>query len=172
MMLTPKFSDGLYGQNTFPGMDIGVEIAPGVQLTLTGGDNGTGKLTRIIGNSINFGVVTFTKPELISNGDAYLSDGKLHLEAVIDLSLEFGGANAINLDITKLSTSGNAFESTSFSLSTNRGDNLLPIYDYPRQNRIGNFTQSADTTLRMVFVINPQQHGRLSDRFQIEATTL
>lgn len=151
---------------------MAAELESSIQISLSEGTNQSGKKTYLVGNAINFGDISFIHPELISNGDAYLENGHLKLEAVLNIGVVFSGASQALLDITRLLASTNPFTKTYYSLSTNRSDTLSEVYDEPRSNRLTAITESATVPVRLVLEIKPQQQGKLSDHFRLEATTL
>ncbi|MBI4411423.1 MAG: hypothetical protein HY541_02940 [Deltaproteobacteria bacterium] len=151
---------------------MGVALASSVQLGISDGVNQSGKKTYLTGGNIDFGEVSFVHPELIGNGDAYLAEGRLRLEAVVSIDVVFSGASSVALQLTRLKASTNPFDKTWYSLSTNRSDTLSEIYDEPRSNLIDTVTETATRTLRMALEIKPQQEGRINDRFRLEATAL
>lgn len=152
-----------------PLFNMGVALASSIQLGLLEGTNQTGRKTYLAGGNIDFGEVSFVHPELIGNGDAYLQAGRLRLEAVVNVDVTFSGASSINLQLTRLNASTNSFDKTYYSLSVNRSDELLEIYDEPRFNLITTVNETLTQPLRMVLEIKPQQQGRIYDRFRLEA---
>ncbi len=151
---------------------MAADIQSSIQISLSEGTNQSGKKTYLVGNSINFGEISFIHPELTSNGDAYLENGHLKLEAVLNVGVIFSGASQATLDVTRLLASTNPFTKTYYSLSTNRSDTLSEVYDEPRTNTLTTITESATVPLRLVLEIKPQQQGKLSDHFRLETTTL
>lgn len=169
-LLVPKFSM-LWGTES-PPMTVGATAGSSIELSIDGGVNQFGKRTVVVGNAIDFGNVSFTHPELIANGDAYLENGYLRLEAIFEVGLVFGGATAVDLTLKKIDPSQHSFHNTYYSLSTNRSDILQPIYEDPRSNHLARLVSSSTLTLRTVMEISPQQQGRLADRFRLEANAL
>lgn len=151
---------------------MAADIQSSIQISLSEGTNQSGKKTYLVGNSINFGEISFIHPELTSNGDAYLENGHLKLEAVLNVGVVFSGASQAMLDVTRLLASTNPFTKTYYSLSINRSDTLSEVYDEPRSNRLTTITESATIPVRLVLEIKPQQQGKLSDHFRLETTTL
>lgn len=155
-----------------PPVTVGATASSSIELSIGGGVNQFGKSTVVVGNAVDFGNVSFTHPELIANGDAYLEKGYLRLEAIFEAGLVFGGATAIDLSLKKVDPSQQSFHNTYYSLSTNRSDTVEPIYEDPRSNRLARLVASSTLTLRTVMEISPQQQGRLADRFRLEANAL
>lgn len=152
--------------------DVGAAVATEIQLSLEEGVNENGRRTFVRNSSIDFGSVSFVRPELISNGDSYLEDGHLMLEAVFAVSVVFNGASSVSLDLSKLRMSPNPFLKTYYSTSISRTHALTEIMEDPLKNNLNRVAQSTSQTLRMVFKISPQQQGSLTDRFRIEASSL
>lgn len=155
-----------------PSVTVGATASSSIELSIDGGVNQFGKRTVVVGNAIDFGNVSFTHPELIANGDAYLENGYLRLEAIFEVGLVFGGATAVDLTLKKIDPSQHSFHNTHYSLSTNRSDILEPIYEDPRSNHLTRLVSSSTLALRTVMEISPQQQGRLADRFRLEANAL
>ncbi len=157
------------GQTAF---DAGATIVSSVQIGVSEGTNQFGRKTIFQGGLIDFGAVTFTHPEQVASGDAYREEGNLKLEAVVDVDIVFGGASSVSLELMKLRTSANPFNDAYYSLSTIRTDLAQQIYEEPRSNRIQTLTGSTSFPLRLILEVRPNQTGRLSDRFRLQATTL
>lgn len=153
-------------------VDIGATVTTGIQLALSEGTNQFGKRTLLYGNAVNFGSVSFINPERIINGDAYLEDGLLVLEAVINFDIIFNGANAVFLQLSKLHASTNPFHKAGYSLAINRATTATEILTDPSKNTLATITESKSIPLRLTFEISPQQQGKISDRFRLEATSL
>src|SRR3989338_4118254 len=102
---------------------FGAQLTPTIQLTLEGGSNQFGKRTSIVNNSLDFGSVTFTHPELTSNGDAFLEDGLLKLEAIFDVGVVLSGTNSVALSLSRLRSSTNPFYRASYGFFYHR-----PLY--------------------------------------------
>ena len=151
-MASPLLGQG--GQDGGSPVTMGAQVERGLQLSLAGGTNPLGKKTFFSGNTIDFGAVTFTQPELITNGDAYLEIGKLRLEAVLNMNLVFGGVASVTLDLTKLKASANSFRETYYSTSINRSDPLTVILQEPQKNRLQTLTASAEVPIRIVLDSN------------------
>lgn len=173
-LISPLMTDQGYAQATQPSnMDVGAMLSPTIALELSGGTNQFGQRTLLSGMGINFGTVTFTHPELIVNGAAYLQQGNLQLEAVVNVGITFSGASAVQLSISRLRVSANSFHKTYYSPSINRSDVPTVIYDDPQKNQIGTVTQGQTSIpIRLVMGITPQQTGRISDRFRVEAQAI
>lgn len=155
---------------TFPTFDIGTELIPALQIGLENGTNQEGRQTFVSGNSVPFGSVMFTHPELVTNGAAYLKDGNLILEAVVNVRVVYGGATSVALDLTRQQASTNSFRQTYYSLSVNRGETPVAIYTDPQKNRVATLTAGNSLQpIRLLMEITPQQTGRISDRFKLEA---
>lgn len=150
----------------------GADVSTGIQLSLTGGSNQSGKITRVFANSIDFGSVSFITPELIANGDAYVENNHLMLEAIVTVGMVFNGATSASMTLKRLRASANPFYETYYSLQMNRQDVKTTIEEDPLQSTLGTFTEQTDLSLRLVFEISPQQKGHLTDRFELEAGAL
>lgn len=153
-------------------VDVGASPTPEIQLGLKGGTNQFGKRTILTGSAIDFGNVSFIHPETIMNGDAFLEDGHLKLEAVIGIDVTFSGAASVKLELTRLAQSANPFHETYYSLSLDRAQAPTKVLDFPAKNNLITITKATTVPLRMIFEISPQQKGRISDRFRLEANTL
>lgn len=154
------------------GTDVGVTLNPSIQITLTEGTNQFGKKTILLGNNIDFGTVTFTHPEAVSNGDAYVESGFLRLEAVLNVGVVFGGVSSVGLDLKKLKVSPTPFHQVYYSLSMDRSSVNTTILEDPLSNRLSTLTGSDSVPLKLIFEINPSQKGRLTDRLRLEANAL
>jgi len=168
-LLATSFSLILSGAQQTP-TGVGAVIDPSIAITITGGYNSAGKATIFVNDQIDFGNVNFISPESISNGDAFRERNVLTLEAVLDIAIDFNGANSVALELSKLKTSSNPFAQTRYSLSRERGSQAEVIFEHPRSNRIMRLAHSDHLTLRMLFDINPSQSGKIFDQFQLEAT--
>lgn len=152
--------------------DVGADITTGVQLQMAGGSNQNGKRTLLQGTSINFGAVSFINPEFTTNGDAYLENNHLMLETIIDIGVVFNGATSVSMQLNKQRASINPFYKTYYSLSVNRTSTKTETAEDPLWSPLTTITEPATVSLRMVYEILPQQKGRLTDRFKLEATSL
>lgn len=153
-------------------MDVGAVVNAGIEIGLSEGVNPSGKKTIFAGNAIDFGSVTFTHPELVFNGDAYLEKGYLRLEAIINFGVTFGGTPSVALDLTRVKKTPRSFHETYFSLSTNRSDLVQAVFEEPQSNRLTTLTSSSTIPLRMIMEVSPSQQGRMTDRFRLEAQSL
>lgn len=153
-------------------VDTGADVVAAIQLSLADGTNSSGKRTRVYLNNISFGSVSFIAPELISNGDSYLEDHHLMLEAIVNVEAVFNGASSASLQLKKMRTSTNPFYKTYYSLLVGRNDIKTEIQEDPLKDDLGIITEPTTLPLRLVFEISPQQKGHLTDRFRLEATTL
>lgn len=153
-------------------VDTGADVITAIQLGLANGTNQSGKRTRVYLNNISFGSVSFITPELTSNGDAYMENHNLMLEAVINIEATFNGANSASLQLKRMRMSTNPFHKTYYSLLTGRNDVKTEIQEDPLKDDLGIITEPTTLPLRLVFEISPQQKGHLTDRFRLEATTL
>lgn len=160
-------ADRLYAQSG--SVDIGASVDSEVQLALRGVRNNFGKLTTLNGPAIQFGTVSFVNPETISNGDAYLENNHLMLEASTQVDITFNSANSVALSLKKMHLSDNPFYKTYYSLSTARTQPPEEIQMDPLESRLTSVTESSTIDLRLVFEISPRQQGRIFDRFQMEA---
>lgn len=152
--------------------DVGADIMTGIQLALSGGTNQSGRRTILSNSILDFGSVSFITPELIANGDSFLENNHLMLEAVVNVDIVFNGTNAVFTKLSKLRTSTNPFYKTYYSLTTSRSGTKTEIQEDPIKSDLTTITEPSTITLRMLFEVSPQQTGRLSDRFRLEATTL
>lgn len=162
----------LFGQTSTPNLETGVTLEPALEIGITGGTNPLGKKTLFAGGGINFGTISFTHPERISNGDAYLKNNLLHLEAIMQVSVTFNGFDSVALELKKLPSGGNSFHQSSYSLSTQREVAPEVIFEDPRNNRVQTLTQSSETLLRLVLEMTPRQKGWVRDGFRLEARGL
>lgn len=154
-----------------PLFSIAATPIPEIKLEITGGNNQTGRRTIVLNNSINFGTVSFIHPETIANGDSYLENGHLLLEAVVDLDVTFSGTNSVLLELSKLKLSTNSFYRTYHSLSIDRSQKPEETQTDPSKSQLKAVTNSETVPLRLVFEITPQQTGAISDRFRLEANS-
>lgn len=169
--VTPLTPRPLRQTTVEPDVDFGAQVTTGIQMSLAAGSNESGRRTLISGSSIDFGSVSFVHPDLISNGAAYLDSGNLILEAVVSVEVVFNGASAVTLDLSRLLTSANSFHKSSYALSINRSTVLTEVLDDPNKSRLSTLTETTSVPLRLAFEITPQQQGRLTDRFRLEATS-
>lgn len=147
-------------------------VSTDLQLTISGGNNERGKRTLLMGDSIQFGQVSFVQPETISTGDAYLDNGSLMLEAILDVNTVFNGTNQVRINLNKYSDSSNPFNEIYYSLSTSRAQSLEKVQTSPAKNPLKTIRRSSEFSLRVVFEIAPQQKGDFYDRLKLEALPL
>lgn len=150
-------------------VSFGATVPPALQIRVDGGTNQYGKRTIFSGSGVDFGTVTFTHPELVGNGDAYIANDKLMLESVLEVTTTFNGLQAVRVDLSKLAGSPNPFHRTSYSLSNNRSELPTEILTEPQANRLTTMMNPGTFAVRMVFEIVAQQSGTLSDRFRLLA---
>jgi len=143
-----------------------------IQISLSGGTNQYGKKTVFQGRTLNFGKVSFIHPEQISNGDAYLYNGNLRLEAIVNVDVIFNGATSVSLHLSKYRDSTSPFHNSYFSSSVDRAHSLEKIDEQPLSNLINTINSAKTTAFRLVLEISPQQTGKLTNRFLLEARSL
>jgi hypothetical protein len=165
------FSEGVAQTSPPPTaeLQIGTDLIPSIELGFKGGTNEYGKITVITPSGVDFGSVTFTRPELISNGDAYWVDPVLRLEAVLEVKVNFNSISQVALTLTQQPKSSNPFYASYYSVSLRRSEILNPIQGFPRENQVKVLTQPEEVPLRLAFDIQPRQQGRLVDYFRITA---
>jgi|APSaa5957512535_1039671.scaffolds.fasta_scaffold69460_2 hypothetical protein len=151
--------------------DFGASPETSIQIDLVGGTNQNNRKTFLTAGAIDFGSVSFIHPELIANGDAYVENGVLKLESIINVELIFNGADSVRTSLSKLRVSSNPFSKSYYSLSTTRSHSLTEILEDPNKNDLGAVTEPSTLTVRVVFDILPSQKGRISDRFKLEAVS-
>ena len=151
-------------------LEMGATVIPSILVTLEGGRNARGKSTAFISNQIDFGNVSFINPDNIANGDAFRQGNNLILEAVLNVSIDFNGADNVSLSLSKLKTSINSFAKSSFSLLNSIDGPSSKILEYPRSSRIATLHEPSTLMLRLLFDISPQQTGRIYDQFQLEVS--
>lgn len=154
-----------------PLFSIGASPVPEIQLAVTGGNSQSGRRTLVLNNSINFGNVSFIHPEAIANGDSYLENGHLLLEAVVDLGVAFSGTNSVALELSRLNLSTNPFYRVYHSLTLDRSQKPEETQNDPNRSQLKTLTNTETVSLRLVFEIRPQQTGSISDRFRLEASS-
>lgn len=147
-------------------------VSAELELTISGGNNEKGKRTLLLSDAIQFGKVSFVQPEIIATGDAYLSDGSLMLEAIIEIATVFNGTNQVSLRLTKLNESSNSFHAVYYSPSVSRSQSLEKVQTSPSKNLIKTIRKSTDFPIRVVFEISPEQKGDFYDRLKLEATSI
>lgn len=152
-----------------PNLNFGVTINPELQISIRDEVNAYGRRTLFTGSGVEFGSVSFTHPELIGNGDAYIQNNRLMLEAVLNISIMYNGVNTVQVDLTKVAGSPNPFKNAYYDLSKNRATMPIEILMEPRANRLATMVNPGAFTLRLVFEVSPQQSGALSDRFRVSA---
>jgi hypothetical protein len=156
-----------------PEMALGASVVPTIALRLSSGANQFGQTTMLNGASIDFGLVTFTHPERVANGAAYLEQGNLRLEAVTLIETIFSGANAVAIDLSQLPLTDGAFHRVYYSTSTNRSVTPDVVSTHPQKDRIDTVTSGqTNLNIRLVMEITPQQSGRLYSRLRMEAQAL
>lgn len=159
----------LAGAIDTPNLNFGVTVNPELQISIRDEVNAYGRRTLFTGSGVNFGSVSFTHPELIGNGDAYIQNNRLMLEAVLSIAIAYNGVNTVQVDLTKVAGSPAPFKGTYFDLSKNRATMPIEVLLEPRSNRLTTMSNPGSFTLRLVFEVSPQQSGALSDRFRISA---
>ena len=152
-------------------VEIGALMPSAVEMSIAGGTNEYGKQTIFLVNNIDFGTVSFIHPEAISNGDAFIENGFLKLESVLNIGIQFSGVNTVAVDLSKLPISSNPFAETYYSLSISRASVPVVIYTEPQFNRVSSFTSSSTVVLRMIYAIKQQQSGKIYDRFRLTASS-
>ncbi len=163
----------LYAEITdeVPLFSIGATPVPEIQLSIAGGTNNSGRRTLVLNNSVSFGNVSFIHPEAIANGDSYLENGHLFLEAVVDVGIIFSGTNSVVLELSRLNLSNNSFFRTYHSLFTDRSQTPEQTSNDPNKSQLKTLTNTETVPIRLVFEIKPQQTGNISDRFRLEASS-
>lgn len=152
-----------------PNLNFGVTVNPELQITIKDEVNAYGRRTLFTGSGVEFGSVSFTHPELIGNGDAYIQNNRLMLEAVLAVGIMYNGVNTVQVDLTKVAGSPNPFKNVYYDLSKNRTTMPIEVLMEPRVMRILSMNNPSTFTLRLIFEVAPQQSGSLSDRLRISA---
>lgn len=155
-----------------PGFAFVTTVNPELQIGLNGGTNPTGRQTIFTPAGVSFGNVSFIHPELISNGDAYLVNNVLNLEAILVVSIIYNGFPSVGLDITKGAGAPAPFKAVYYSMSLDRNVPLNEVVTEPASIRITTLSAPQTITLRMVFQISALQSGNISDRLRLTALTL
>jgi hypothetical protein len=166
----PSLESGEALAHEVDGISVGAKVVPSIYLKVTGGKNQLGKETRFVGNGIHFGEVSFIDPASVANGDAYLRDGYLFLEAVINVNVVFNGGDRGVIGISKFPQSHKSFHSAYYSDSVNRNANLAEIFTFPAENRVAILSGPQIFPVRLAFKVSPRQQGVLKDRFRIVGT--
>lgn len=151
----------------FPPIGFGVNVNPEIQITITGGVNVYGKQTIFNGSGVDFGSVNFVHPEFIGNGDAYIQNDRLILEAILDLGIAYSGLSSVVVNLTKIGGSANPFNKCSYSLSLNRSSLSIEVQTEPQFNPVVTLANPGHTTLRMLFELTPKQSGAMTERFRL-----
>lgn len=151
----------------FPPVGFGVNVTPEIQITITGGINAYGKQTIFSGSGVDFGSVNFVHPEFIGNGDAYIQNDRLVLEAVLDLGIAYSGLTSVAVNLTKIGGSANPFYKSSYGLNLDRSAVPIEFQTEPQYDTITTLTTPGHVTLRMLFEITPKQSGALTERFRL-----
>jgi hypothetical protein len=151
----------------FPPVGFGVNVNPEIQITINGGINVYGKQTIFNGSGVDFGSVNFVHPEFIGNGDAYIQNGRLVLEAVLDVNVAYSGLNSVAVNVTKIGGSPNPFSKCSYSLNLNRSAVPIDFQTEPQYDTITTLTSPGHIVLRTLFEISPKQSGVMTERFRL-----
>lgn len=159
-------------QATTSPFNFTASVGTDLQLTLSGGSNEKGKRTLLLSNAIQFGKVSFVKTDAMTTGDAYLNNGSLMLEAIIDTATVFNGTSQVSLQLSKNSDSANAFHQVYYSLAKSRSQPLEKVKVTPSKNLLKTIRKSTDFSVRIVFEIAPQQKGEFYDELKLEATSI
>lgn len=157
--------------NQTPNLSFGTTVDAALQITLRDGTNLYGRRTIFSGSGVEFGRVTFTNPGLVGNGDAYIDDNRLFLEAILDIGISFSGLLSAAVDLSKVAGAPNSFKSSLFSLSKNRSELAVEVLTEPRANRLATINSPTTFPIRFVFEVSPQQSGNIADRFRIIASS-
>lgn len=155
-----------------PGFAFVTTVNPELQIGINGGINPTGRQTIFTPAGISFGHVSFIHPETISNGDAYLANNVLNLEAILAVGVIYNGFPSVGLDITKIAGAPAPFKAIFYSLSLDRNVPLNEVVTEPSSIRITTINAPQTVTLRVVFQISALQTGNISDRLRLTALTL
>jgi len=93
-----------------PDFTFGTTVDAALQISIRDGVSLYGHRTIFTGSGVDFGRVTFTNPELIGNGDAYVDNNKLYVEAILDIGIIFSGLLSVHVDLSKLMGAPNGFK--------------------------------------------------------------
>lgn len=149
------------------------QVNPSLSLKVEGGVNDQGRATIITGGQVSFGNVTFTEPQLIGNGDAFLDNQfRLHIEATLKVTVTSGGIDRANVELSRLPGSPNPFANFLFSNGIRREDAMQAIPTTPEKILIRTIQKGGDSfSLRILGVIEPSQSGAFSETVRFYAAT-
>ena len=128
---------------------VGARIRGNVTIELDGGRNEFGKQTTLSGNSIDFGVVSFASD--VANGDAYLYNENLMLEAILEVDVTFSAARKASVYLSKLRHSTRSFNNNYFSTEQKRTTRLTKILENPQKNTVATLTKRGAFDVRLIF---------------------
>ncbi len=162
-----------YPQSETSDLGLLAQVSPSVSLAISGGTNALGRRTITSGNTIAFGNIIYTQPELIANGDAFLdSEKQLNIEATLSVDVTLGGISKVVVDISHTPGSPNAFSQFLFSPGLRRSDPAQKIPDFPQSIVIKEIQQGSNGTIpiRVMGVVDPSKSGNFSDNVRIRAS--
>jgi len=143
-------------------------VSPSLSLSFTGLRNYRGRQTFIFNDRIDFGEVSFINYKDIDNGDAFLENQYLILDAVIGLNINGSGYTNGQITANRKIITDKAFDQVRFSTHDRGTANSTDIPLDPNTVRIKTFDSNvSQIPLRFLFYINRSQTGRLSDTVQL-----
>lgn len=154
-------------------MGMLAQVSPAISLSISGGINARGRRTVLSGQSIVFGNVIYTQPDLIGNGDAFLDNQQhLQIEATLNIGVvSGGGVPKVGVQLSRLPGSPNPFAEVRYATGLRREDPTQAISTFPEQVTLGELPQGGGSmALRVLGVITPSQSGTFSETVRIYAT--
>ena len=148
---------------------IAVHAVPAVALTVTGSTDGHGRITTLAAGTVDFGNVVFVRPDLVKNGDGWLTkDFKVKIASTFSLLTVFGGVRNVTLSITRDGITEEPFRGLYYSTGIYRSDPELEIPYSPTEQTIKTLESGETVRLRIVGLIDPTQKGRISDKIKVK----
>lgn len=155
------------------GLSSKASLSSSLTVTLSGGSNYRGRETRIFNNSIEFGQVSFTDPDLIDNGDAFIEKQYMVLEAIVEMEISGNGFSSGEVTAYRIIPTSESFEKVMTSGVKWGTANAIEIPFTPSTSKISEIQK--DTTkmpLRFLYFINRTQFGTLVDTITLTVNVL
>lgn len=149
---------------------VAVHAVPSVALVIAGGSDGQGRITTLTQGLVDFGNIVFIRPDLVKNGDGWLTDDfKVKLSSTFSVQTVFGGLRNVLLSASREGITEEPFRNLYYSTGIYRTDPEIDIPYSPTEQTIKTLESGETVTLRIIGVIDPTQKGRISDKIKLKA---
>ncbi|MFH1874311.1 MAG: hypothetical protein ABH859_03885 [Pseudomonadota bacterium] len=146
------------------------DVSSSLSISLEGGRNYRGRDTRIFNNNLNFGSVSFLNPDLINNGDAFLENSYLILEATLKMTIVGNGYTQGQILANRQISTSETFSKVRSSTSDLGTENSIDILFEPSVTQIKTFdTNTTELSIRFLYYIDRSQSGSFADTINLTA---